>query len=153
MLIATICASIAIAIGVVRMIAARRWLRIVVTGNSMAPTFCDGQLLLVRRRGDRVPRVGDAIVFEAPPNRRQELVLRLKRVAAVGGDALPRWARTRLDEAHVPIGHVVVAGDNAHSEDSRQLGFVAVRSILGIVDESGTPHRAAMLPARRDATN
>jgi signal peptidase I len=47
---------------------------------------------------------------------------------------VPSWlAPTLPDTAHVPTGFVVVVGDNARSQDSRQLGLVDCRDIVGTV--------------------
>src|SRR5689334_12628294 len=110
MLIVSLALAAALVLAVLYVVAARRWLRITVTGNSMSPTFLDGQRLLVQRRRGREPRTGDAIVFEAPPDRRSEVALRLKRVAAIGGDEMPAWAHERFRSASVPAGYLLVVG-------------------------------------------
>jgi signal peptidase I len=153
MLIVSLAIAAALVLALLRVVAARRWLRITVTGNSMSPTFLDGQRLVVQRRRGREPRTGEAIVFEAPADRRHEVALRLKRVAATGGEEMPAWASARFRSAVVPAGYLLVVGDNAVSEDFRQLGLIAVTSVLAIVDEPGTTRRAAMLPTRGDAMN
>jgi signal peptidase I len=110
----------------------------------MSPTLHDRQRLLVRRLR-RPPRRGDVVVFAVtgtlsdagsdagdPP-------YRVKRVAAVGGDPVPGWlAGTMPGVARVPAGHVVVAGDNRRSQDSRHLGLVVVGDIVGTVSISAT---------------
>jgi signal peptidase I len=123
----------------IRAIVGARWVVVVVTGNSMAPTFRNGERLLVRRR-HRAPRIGDAVVFTAPDSRRGELALRVKRVAAMAGDGVPTWARGALGDGAVPTDHVVVAGDNPHSQDSRQLGFIPTSAIVAIVDRDQALH-------------
>src|SRR3954470_22755922 len=91
-----ICAAAALAALIAtRAIVGRRWIVVVVTGNSMAPTFRHGERLLARRQR-RAPRTGDAVVFTAPEARRGELALRVKRVAAVAGEEVPTWARAAL---------------------------------------------------------
>lgn len=122
-----------------RAIVGRRWLVVVVTGNSMAPTFGNGERLLVRRRR-RAPRIGDAVVFTAREARRGELALRVKRVAAVAGNEVPAWAHASLGRGAVPSDHVVVAGDNPHSQDSRHLGFIPTSAIVAIVDRAPALH-------------
>jgi signal peptidase I len=122
-----------------RAIVGRRWIVVVVTGTSMAPTFQDGERVLVRRR-HRAPRLGDAVVFAAPETRRGELALRVKRVAAIAGDRVPEWAHAALGAGDVPIDHVVVAGDNPHSQDSRQLGFIPTSAVIAIVDREPALH-------------
>ncbi|MEU6711431.1 S26 family signal peptidase [Nonomuraea sp. NPDC046802] len=106
------------------------WIRVIVRGNSMSPTLRDGQRLLARRLR-RDPRRREVIVFRVAD---EQLPHRIKRVVAVAGDPLPDWLVPALpDVSHVPAGHVAVAGDNARSQDSRQLGLIACRDILGAV--------------------
>lgn len=104
------------------------WIRVTVRGNSMSPTFSDGQELLARRLLLRSPRRREVIVFRVPD---VELPHRIKRVAAIAGDPMPSWLPAAA--THVPTGFVVVVGDNARSQDSRQLGLVDCRDILGTV--------------------
>lgn len=106
------------------------WTRVTVRGNSMSPTLHDGQRLLARRLL-RKPRRHEVIVFRVPD---PELPHRIKRVAAVAGDPIPSWlAPTLPDVPHVPTGFVAVVGDNPRSQDSRQLGLVDCRDIVGAV--------------------
>lgn len=106
------------------------WVRITVRGNSMAPTLRDGQQLLARRLR-RDPRRHEVIVFRVPD---PELPHRIKRVAVVAGDPVPDWlAPTLPGVLHVPAGFVAVVGDNPRSQDSRQLGLVDCRDIVGAV--------------------
>jgi len=121
-----------LAIGAGILVARRRWLVVIVRGNSMAPTLHDGQRLIVRRGRDYA--TGDIIVFrvDAPGTP----ALRVKRVAALAGQPIPFQLRAGVlaaVPAAVPAHHVVVAGDNAHSEDSRHLGFVTDAAIQGVV--------------------
>ncbi len=97
-----------------------------VVGSSMAPTLKDGQRLLVIRRRWRRPGRGDVVVFSNPrrPHSPSWLV---KRVAAMAGDVSP------IDQSVVPAGQVAVLGDGPESLDSRQLGNIEERSILGVV--------------------
>lgn len=113
-----------------------------VHGDSMLPTFHNGQLVLVTRfhrgpwqRGDVVlAKVGDDIL--------------IKRIAALPGDTIPleraRAFRHVLEffdttgdpqaPLRVPAGFVVVLGDNWQvSDDSRSFGPVAIKDILGSV--------------------
>lgn len=109
-----------------------RWLTwVTVRGHSMAPTLHDRQRLLVRRLR-RPPRRGEVIVFAVSDD--DDPPYRVKRIAAIGGDPVPGWlTETMPDVARVPAGHVVVAGDNQRSQDSRHLGLVAVGDIVGTV--------------------
>jgi signal peptidase I len=61
-------------------------------------------------------------------------------VAAVAGDAVPAWAHASLGLGAVPTDHVVVAGDNPHSQDSRRLGFIPTSAIIAIVDRDQALH-------------
>ncbi len=114
----------------------RRYVLIVVRGHSMAPTFCDGQTLLVRRGA---VRVGDPVVFRPPlahPAAPGDPVWRIKRVAALGGQPVPLEVRERVGVepgALVPDCQLVVRGDAPRSEDSRHFGFVAADAVLGAV--------------------
>ncbi len=116
----------------------RWWTRVTVRGHSMAPTLRDGQQLLVRRRR-RAPRRGEVVVFTVPGTLRDaaDPPCRVKRVAAVAGDPVPDWLTETLPGvANVPVGHLVVVGDNSRSQDSRQLGLVACRDVVGTVSAS-----------------
>ncbi|MFD5829307.1 S26 family signal peptidase [Lentzea sp. NPDC060358] len=106
------------------------WTRVTVRGNSMAPTLRDGQELLARRLF-RSPRRSEVIVFRvADP----DLPHRVKRVAAVAGDPVPPWLAPAMPDVHrVPDGFVAVSGDNPRSQDSRQLGLIACRDVVGAV--------------------
>jgi signal peptidase I len=106
------------------------WIRVIVRGNSMSPTLRDGQRLLARRLR-RAPRRREVIVFRVAD---EQLPHRIKRVAAIAGDPLPDWLAPVLpDMPHVPAGYVAVSGDNTRSQDSRQLGLIDCRDILGTV--------------------
>jgi signal peptidase I len=119
-----------VALLVTRRVLGRRWLTVVVTGNSMAPSFHDGQRLLVTRRDTARPlAVGDVVVFSVP--HAGDLALRIKRVAAIAGEPVPAWV-DRLGSI-VPPAHLVVAGDNPVSQDSRQLGFVPETAVIAVV--------------------
>ncbi|HEX7309301.1 S26 family signal peptidase [Lentzea sp.] len=106
------------------------WVRVTVRGSSMSPTLRDGQELLARRLFRR-PRRHEVIVFRVPD---PDLPHRVKRVAAVAGDPVPDWLAPAMpDVTHVPAGFVAVAGDNPRSQDSRQLGLVDCRDVVGVV--------------------
>jgi signal peptidase I len=132
-------------------LAGRRWLVVVVRGGSMAPTLRDGQQLLVRR--GRGYRRGDIVVFRPPrpdaDGAPGDPPYRVKRVAAVAGDAVPPW----LDGAGpscVPARHLAVSGDNPVSEDSRHYGFVSDDAVLGYMRAPAAAPAAgwARCPAR-----
>ncbi|WP_439679531.1 S26 family signal peptidase [Embleya sp. MST-111070] len=110
-----------------------------VTGMSMAPTFVDGERLVVRRAA--TVRRGDAIVFRNPVRRGDTDGLRwlVKRVIAVPGDPVPHEVRAAVRAATgamVPPGSLVVRGDAPRSQDSRHFGYVPTTSVLGVVRDA-----------------
>lgn len=121
----------------VAMLVGLRWLRrdfvvAVVRGDSMAPTYRDGQRVLTRRFTGPV-RTGDVVVFRVAPAANPvpgDPPWRIKRIAAVAGEPVPPWLG---EHGRVPPGHLVVSGDNPRSQDSRQLGFVAMSTVVGVV--------------------
>lgn len=108
-----------------------RGLLVVVTvrGNSMRPTYADGDVLLAAR----IPllRRGRAIVFTPPTNPPDAPPYRVKRLVALPGDPTPDWVRG--GQRFVPAGHVVVRGDNVRSEDSSTYGYVERAGVLAVV--------------------
>lgn len=114
----------------------RRWIVVTVEGESMAPTLRDGQQILARRVGTRAElQRGDVVVFRlssAQAHASERLVHRVKRIAALAGDPVPAWMGA---QGRVPRGCVVVAGDNARSQDSRQLGYIDGSAIIAVVQE------------------
>jgi signal peptidase I len=130
-------ASIAIAM------ARLRYTQVEVVGGSMAPTLRPGDLVLVRRVAGHRVRTGDLIVIERPddagrwttsPGRRTRgrrwLV---KRVVAVPGEPVPTALTQAVPDDRVPNGCLLVLGDVAHSLDSRQLGYLPLERVLGVV--------------------
>lgn len=114
------------------------WFRVIVRGNSMSPTLRDGQHMLARRPR-RAPRRWEVIVFRVVD---EQLPHRIKRVVAVAGDPLPDWLAPALPGvSHIPAGYVAVAGDNTRTQDSRQLGLIDCRDILGIVPRASRRRR------------
>lgn len=118
----------------------RRFVSVLIYGNSMEPTLRPGQRVLVRRTGaDRVRR-GQVVVLAnptgAPPEAGSPPWL-IKRVAAVPGDPVPREtvpALRYVTEPRVPAGRLVLLGDNhAASYDSRRAGYFTADTVLGIV--------------------
>lgn len=121
-----------------------------VTSNSMAPTVCAGDRLLVLRAGDD-PRVGDLVVFDEPV----EGAATLKRVVAEEHqrveirDAVLHVDGRRVDEPYVdretvdgtyfgpvtvPDGSVFVMGDEREfSVDSRDYGAIRRTDLDGMV--------------------
>ena len=113
----------------------------VVHGDSMLPTYKNGQMVIVNRLS-RGYRRGDVVLVEAG----NEVLI--KRIAYLAGDEMPLNHTWMFGEvAHyfeatqnlraplkVPAGHVVVLGDNLNvSDDSRAFGPVPVEQIYGRV--------------------
>ncbi|MCP2324297.1 signal peptidase I [Hamadaea flava] len=126
-----ISAAVLSAFGVVLILARLRVKVITVKGQSMAPSYQHGDRLLMRRT--RVCRRDDVVVFTSPIEIPMGPALLVKRVAAVPGDPVPEAARTRIGDAVVPPGQLVVLGDNQRSLDSRELGYIALDSVVGVV--------------------
>jgi type IV secretory pathway protease TraF len=109
------------------------WLRpfrVVVTGESMAPTLLPDDCLLAVRRWR--PRRGSLVVIEHPQRAGFEVV---KRLHGLPGDSI----------AGHPLGsdeYWVIGEDEARSTDSRSFGPVSSRHIHGVI-------RARYWPAER----
>ncbi len=124
---------------------AGRWLRrhlvvITVTGRSMEPTLQHGDRVLARRVPGRAVRTGQLAVLRWPPGvdgpSAEGGAWMLKRVVAVAGEPVPPDALPHPPPpgALVPPGRLVVRGDNAaRSHDSRRLGYLDDRLLLGVV--------------------
>ncbi|WP_049567483.1 S26 family signal peptidase [Nonomuraea sp. SBT364] len=117
------------------------WLRsrftlVTVLGLSMAPTFGNGDRVLVSRVPAGRIRAGEIVVISFPAQEpgRQWII---KRVAAVGGERVPDWLTSSpglTGAAAVPAGSLVVIGDNREASlDSRQAGFLPADQVLGVV--------------------
>lgn len=123
-----------------------------VSGDSMDPTFGDGDVVVVARELVQQSAVqrGELVVFEDPAGD-----LSLKRVVGLPGDAVsisdavlevdgeavaePYVDHSRIDAVYfgpqtVPPGSIFVMGDNrANSIDSRDYGAVALDQLVGRV--------------------
>lgn len=130
----------------------------VVRGESMLPTYVDGQVVLVSRRHSYSPplRHNDVVLL------RKDRDVIIKRVFRVEGEEIDEsfpyvLQRTLLSDLgdyyehkteggrthyYVPKGYIVVLGDNLRvSEDSRFFGPVPVRDVLGTaVAAPGPPY-------------
>jgi signal peptidase I len=117
--------AILLALGGLTLAVRRRWMIVTVRGRSMEPTLRDGERLVARRWSRAaIPATGDVIVFWP-----DALGYRVKRVAGVAGDRVPPWMPVH-DGQRIPAGHVIVRGDNPRSEGSRELGYIAIDSII-----------------------
>lgn len=126
----TVLALLAAALG------ARALLLVVtVRGQSMQPTYGDGDRLLAVR--SPVLRRGQAIVFTPPATEDLPFpgdpVYRVKRLVAVPGDPTPAWVAGAVPNSSVPPGQLVVLGDNNVSEDSRRYGYVPRDQVHAVV--------------------
>ncbi|WP_223166757.1 S26 family signal peptidase [Nonomuraea sp. SYSU D8015] len=117
----------------------RRYVLVSVYGPSMEPAYRSGDRVWVRRVPVQRVHPGDVVVvrLDYPDDwdRAEKEPWSIKRVTAVPGDpvppaGVPAWS----PEATVPVGHLVVRGDNAdHSYDSRHCGYVPGERLLGVV--------------------
>jgi len=132
---ASVATLIAVATAALAAISARRgYVVVTVCGDSMAPALRDGDRLLVRRTRRRGPRRGEIAVFAQPLGRTVDgLEWLVKRITAVPGDPTPAEVLPVVGTALVPAGHLVVRGDNPHSQDSRHFGWVRFDTLLGVV--------------------
>ncbi|GAA1539539.1 hypothetical protein GCM10009827_068520 [Dactylosporangium maewongense] len=141
MVLATLagCVVLLLAAGVV--VARRSLLVVTVCGGSMAPTYHDGDRVLVSRR--RRPAAGMVVVLRQGDVAAEAATLAahrsdylVKRLAALPGDAVPAAVRPALGTQSpdlVPEDAVVVLGDDADSIDSRAWGFLPLRLVVGVV--------------------
>lgn len=151
---AAVCGVPAAALGLgaaITGVLARRLVAVTVRGMSMAPTYRNGDRVLVHRH--RVPAVGQVVVVErpmlgaqwsGPPLARDapaEAVSNrewiIKRVAAAPGDPVPYTeipALAAQSGDRVPPGQLVLLGDNRDlSADSRLMGYLPTERVLGAV--------------------
>ncbi|WP_255684977.1 S26 family signal peptidase [Pseudonocardia sp. TRM90224] len=121
----------------------RRYAVVTVQGESMQPTYREGDRVVIRR--PVTARVGDVVVVEQPdpspfdPRRRwsQPVTGRpggrswmIKRVGAIPGDPVP--GDIPVPDEVVPPGQLILLGDNAStSYDSRIAGYFPAERVLG----------------------
>jgi signal peptidase I len=110
--------------------ARRKLILITVRGDSMAPTYRNGQRLLVRRGGYQA---GQVVVFRPSSRRAYDVDWLVKRAVAVAGDPVPADLSERAAVAVVPAGRLLVRSDAPDGVDSRQLGLIDNRDVLGVV--------------------
>jgi signal peptidase I len=127
-------------LGLLLLVPATRWAlthltAVTVTGDSMTPTFTDGDRVLVLRVPTHRLRVSDVVVVRLPgANGPRDRPWLIKRVAALPGDPVPATVTPTVGENHVPDGRLVVLSDNpAGAVDSRELGYVDAGLVLGRV--------------------
>lgn len=128
-----------------------------ISGDSMFPTFENGEYILTNKVEYKLhePRRGDVVVFRSPTNKDIDYI---KRIIAIPGDTislkngkfyvngevleetyLPPYLYTfagsflkENTEITVPPGYYFVSGDNRpHSLDSREFGLVPKEDIIG----------------------
>lgn len=117
---------------------------VTIAGESMAPKYLPGDLVLVRRwQRPSSPGVGAVLVLREPGTseapgrdgnvREQKWVI--KRVAASPGQPVPAAVIAAAGNATVvPPGKLVLLGDNSgQSADSRTWGLMPVDDVLGTV--------------------
>jgi signal peptidase I len=124
--------------------ARRRFLLITVKGNSMAPTYRNGERVIVRRGGYAA---GEVVMLRAPDRPGLGVDWMIKRVAATSGDDVPADLAEPAGVAVVPAGRLLVRSDATHGLDSRQLGLIYDRDVIGVVLRSRRSSRAG--PDRR----
>ncbi|MEU8113259.1 signal peptidase I [Micromonospora sp. NPDC048947] len=161
-IVATLAATVGLALGGLLTWARAGWVLVTVDGWSMVPTIDPGDRVLVRRVPHSKVLVGQVVVAEKPidgewstspltvgsppPAGRRWIV---KRAVAGPGDPMPPGVRLKRDDgtgsvhppeaaegdgARVPPGHFVLLGDNRQdSLDSRVFGVVPGDRILGPV--------------------
>ncbi|WP_370374599.1 signal peptidase I [Catenulispora sp. GP43] len=112
-----------------------RYTVVQVDGTSMAPTFADGDRLLVRRARLGTVKRGDVVVFRTPPGHQAADTppWLVKRAAAIPGDGVPADMRPAVgDDTEVPAGRLMVRGDNPRSLDSRNFGYIDADGFRGV---------------------
>ncbi len=114
----------------------------VVHGDSMLPTYHNGEIVFVTRLGNDLKH-GDVVLVQVPSH--EVLIKRVFRLPGETIDATdaPLFNRVAeyFDPTHdpkaplkVPPGYIVVLGDNrAVSDDSRNFGTIPTKDILGRV--------------------
>jgi signal peptidase I len=96
--------------------------------SSMEPAVVSGDHVLADKTAYQrmSPKKGDIVIFINPDNRSMKFI---KRIEALPGDT---YIDTDGIEKKIPHGFAYVLGDNKnHSVDSRQMGLIPLRDIIG----------------------
>ena len=136
-----------------------------VRGDSMDPTYHDGQVVLVHRRNwlNRRLERGDVVVLKKDNDVIIKRIYRLPGEEVVDQNLISNSIRYDLTDYYeqpievedrrkpprlfVPQGYVVVLGDNPRvSEDSRVFGPVPIKDILGVAVNSPPPPTTPSAP-------
>ncbi len=91
-----------------------------VVGRSMAPTLCDGDVVVVRQLRSSPLKLGHIVVFRHPDTRVQEPVI--KRIAA-----------SQIADVGNAMFLYLVGDNPAESQDSRHFGAVPVSAVSSVV--------------------
>ena len=121
---------------------------VVVSGDSMEPTYRSGEKLLASRAYWLIGSIGpkDVVVIRDPARSDSYII---KRVLAVGGQQIdsenvPFDYLLSQGPFIVPEGHLYVIGDNKEvSEDSRRFGPVRSSDVIGKVVHVGAENAPA----------
>jgi signal peptidase I len=136
---------LAVAAVITALVAVRRLFVVVrVRGNSMVPTFDDGDVLIATRARRSDVFAGDIVIVgprkratDAPRSADGRAPMRIvKRAVAIAGDPVPRaqvQALANVQESVVPDGKIVLVGDSTNSFDSRQRGYYDATEVIAVV--------------------
>jgi Predicted transcriptional regulator len=130
-------------LGVLAGVAARRFRRIEVTGESMAPTLEPGDRVVVVR-GWR-PRTGDIVACLDPRDPNRTMV---KRVASEPGGCLRIEGGPALSAGQ---GYIVLGDNSDASTDSRHFGAIDNKSFIGRLIFRYSPEGRRGVICRRSA--
>jgi signal peptidase I len=113
------------------------WLRrayaiIRVDGDSMMPALTDGDRLLAWRVAPLALRNGQIAVVLSPLRKGSPSLI--KRIVALPGDPVPASVRPVVPDARVPVGQLILIGDNTDASfDSRDHGYFAIADVQAVI--------------------